>query len=112
MAHTRGEQAIFGLVGFLTFAQYTQEEVSNNLPSQTFKVYHTGSHNAHTLLQICLNTVLVFKALLSYPLPFYATARIMEENLFQGPPKTVLPCAYGDDKQASSCHMVTILTTP
>ena len=43
--------------------------------------------------------VLVLKALLSYPLPFYATAKIMEENLFQGPPRTVLPCAYGDDKQ-------------
>ena len=31
-------KAVFGLVGFLTFAQYTQEEVSNNLPSQGFKV--------------------------------------------------------------------------
>ena len=78
-------QAIFGLVGFLTFGENTQEEISNNLPSQNFK--------------ICLNLILVVKALLSYPLPYYATARIIEENLFLGRGKTDLPCAYGDDKQ-------------
>ena len=66
-SHSKIAQALFGLVGFLTFADGTQEEISNNLPSQQFKA--------------TLNLILVIKALLSYPLPYFATAKIMEENL-------------------------------
>lgn len=43
-------KATFGFFGFLTFAEYTQEEISNNLPGQQFKVV--------------LNLILVIKALL------------------------------------------------
>uniref|UniRef100_A0A915D3W5 Amino acid transporter transmembrane domain-containing protein n=1 Tax=Ditylenchus dipsaci TaxID=166011 RepID=A0A915D3W5_9BILA len=30
--------SIFGLIGFLTFAEFTQKEISNSLPNQLFKV--------------------------------------------------------------------------
>ena len=31
-------KALFGLIGFLTFAEFTQKEISNSLPNQAFKV--------------------------------------------------------------------------
>jgi vesicular inhibitory amino acid transporter len=33
-----GFKALFGLIGFLTFAEFTQKEISNSLPNQAFKV--------------------------------------------------------------------------
>jgi vesicular inhibitory amino acid transporter len=63
-------KALFGLIGFLTFAEFTQKEISNSLPNQPFKVM--------------INLVLVVKALLSYPLPFYAIVQLLTENLFRG----------------------------
>uniref|UniRef100_A0AC34RP00 Amino acid transporter transmembrane domain-containing protein n=1 Tax=Panagrolaimus sp. JU765 TaxID=591449 RepID=A0AC34RP00_9BILA len=45
-------KALFGLIGFLTFAEFTQKEISNSLPNQYFK--------------ILINIVLVVKALLCY----------------------------------------------
>jgi vesicular inhibitory amino acid transporter len=63
-------KALFGLIGFLTFAEFTQKEISNSLPNQTFKVI--------------INLVLVVKALLSYPLPFYAIVKLLTDNFFRG----------------------------
>lgn len=63
-------KALFGLIGFLTFAEFTQKEISNSLPNQGFKVM--------------INLVLVIKALLSYPLPFYAIVQLLTDNFFRG----------------------------
>jgi solute carrier family 32 (vesicular inhibitory amino acid transporter) len=63
-------KAIFGLIGYLTFAEFTQKEISNSLPNQFFK--------------IVMNFILVIKALLSYPLPYYATVKLITENFFRG----------------------------
>ncbi|ETN79874.1 transmembrane amino acid transporter protein [Necator americanus] len=63
-------KAIFGLCGYLTFGELTQPEISNSLPNQSFKVV--------------VNLVLVIKALLSYPLPFYAAVQLLKDNLFRG----------------------------
>ncbi|KAH7731633.1 vesicular GABA transporter [Aphelenchoides avenae] len=63
-------KAIFGLIGFLTFAELTQKEISNSLPNQFFKVV--------------VNLVLVVKALLSYQLPFYAMVQLLTDNFFRG----------------------------
>ena len=63
-------KALFGLIGFLTFAEFTQKEISNSLPNQYFK--------------ILINLVLVVKALLSYPLPFFAIVQLLTDNFFRG----------------------------
>ena len=63
-------KALFGLIGFLTFAELTQKEISNSLPNQYFK--------------IIVNIVLVIKALLSYPLPFFAIVQLLTDNFFRG----------------------------
>lgn len=63
-------KAVFGLIGYLTFAEYTQREISNSLPNQFFKTV--------------VNLVLVVKALLSYPLPFYAIVQLLGDNFFKG----------------------------
>lgn len=68
-------KSIFGLIGFLTFAEFTQKEISNSVPNQAFKVL--------------INLVLVIKALLSYPLPFYAIVQLLTDNFFRGISKTV-----------------------
>ena len=67
-------KALFAYVGFLTWGYETQEEITNNLPTQGFKA--------------TVNICLVIKALLSYPLPFYAAADILEQCLFRGKPET------------------------
>ncbi|KAI6235442.1 Vesicular GABA transporter [Aphelenchoides besseyi] len=77
-------KAVFGLIGFLTFSEYTQKEISNSLPNQFFKVI--------------INLVLVVKALLSYPLPFYAIVQLLTENFFRGVSVTVFSSCYGTDK--------------
>lgn len=68
-------KAIFGLIGFLTFAEFTQKEISNSLPNQTFK--------------IIVNLILVLKALFSYPLPYYAIVELLIQNFFRGTKNTM-----------------------
>lgn len=75
-------KAIFGYIGFLTFQEDTQEEVVNNLP--------TG-------LKTLVNIILVMKALLSYPLPYYAACELIEKELFLGKPDTRFPKIWGLD---------------
>ena len=62
-------KAIFGYIGFLTFQEDTDEEVVNNLSPW---------------LKTIVNLILVVKALLSYPLPYYAACELIEKELFQG----------------------------
>lgn len=76
-------KAVFGFVGFLTFDEYTQDEISNSLPNQQFK--------------ILVNVILMVKAMLSYPLPYYATVQIIRQNLFLGAPKTSFSGCFGAD---------------
>uniref|UniRef100_A0A0M3IFW8 Aa_trans domain-containing protein n=1 Tax=Ascaris lumbricoides TaxID=6252 RepID=A0A0M3IFW8_ASCLU len=68
-------KSVFGLLGFLTFGELTQNEISNSLPNQSFKVV--------------VNLVLVVKALLSYPLPYFAAVQLLKDNLFLGVKKTL-----------------------
>ncbi|CAB3402698.1 unnamed protein product [Caenorhabditis bovis] len=77
-------KVVFGLFGFLTFGELTQQEISNSLPNQGFK--------------ILVNLILVIKALLSYPLPFYAAVHLIKNNLFLGYPKTPFTSCYSPDK--------------
>ncbi|VDM49943.1 unnamed protein product, partial [Toxocara canis] len=74
-------KSVFGLLGFLTFGELTQNEISNSLPNQMFKVV--------------VNLVLVVKALLSYPLPYFAAVQLLKDNLFLGVKKTLFSSCYG-----------------
>uniref|UniRef100_A0A0K0DTJ6 Aa_trans domain-containing protein n=1 Tax=Strongyloides stercoralis TaxID=6248 RepID=A0A0K0DTJ6_STRER len=76
-------KVIFGLIGFLTFGEYTQKEISNSLPNQTFK--------------ILINLILVIKALLSYPLPYYAIVQLVMERFFNKNNKSVFRSCFGAD---------------
>jgi len=75
-------KAIFGYIGFLTFQEDTDEEVVNNLSPW---------------LKTIVNLILVIKALLSYPLPYYAACEMIEKELFQGKPKTKFPTIWALD---------------
>ncbi|EGT33656.1 hypothetical protein CAEBREN_17810 [Caenorhabditis brenneri] len=77
-------KVVFGMLGFLTFGELTQQEISNSLPNQSFK--------------ILVNLILVVKALLSYPLPFYAAVQLLKNNLFLGYPQTPFTSCYSPDK--------------
>jgi len=70
----------FSYSGFLTFGDDTQEVITNNLPNQTLK----------TVVNLCL----VAKALLSYPLPYFAAVELFETAMFRGRPETVFPSCY------------------
>lgn len=64
----KSEKALFGLVGFLTWQTDTDEVITNNLPTKELK--------------ILVNMILVIKALLSYPLPYFASVELLESSLF------------------------------
>nr|SVE93556.1 EOG090X04HR [Scapholeberis mucronata] len=70
-------KSLFGYVGFLTWTENTQEVITNNLPTQGFKGI--------------VNFILVVKALLSYPLPYYAALDLLERAMFKGRPDTLFP---------------------
>lgn len=53
----------FALIGFLTWQEDTAEVITNNLPTQQ--------------LRIVINLTLAIKALLSYPLPFFAACELI-----------------------------------
>ena len=68
---------------FLTFQNDTQQVITNNLRSPFFKA----------LVNFCL----VVKAMLSYPLPYYAVCNLLERGLFRGQPKTPFPTIWFQD---------------
>ena len=76
-------KALFAYVGFLTWGYETEEEITNNLPTQGFKA--------------TVNIILVIKALLSYPLPFFAAADTLEHSLFRNKPETPFPSFRNPD---------------
>eukprot|EP00095_Tigriopus_kingsejongensis_P000330 snap_masked-scaffold292_size219010-processed-gene-1.17 protein:Tk00330 transcript:snap_masked-scaffold292_size219010-processed-gene-1.17-mRNA-1 annotation:"hypothetical protein DAPPUDRAFT_23032" len=75
-------KGLFGYIGFLTWQEDTQEEVVNNLEPG---------------LKSLVNLILVIKALLSYPLPYYAACELLETELFKGKPETVFPSIWALD---------------
>lgn len=78
-------KAIFSYIGFLTWGISTQEVVTNNLPTQTFK--------------IIVNVILVAKALLSYPLPYYAAVDLIETAIFRGKGTTIFPKCLNEARE-------------
>ena len=76
-------KALFSYIGFLTWGEATQEVITNNLPTQVFK--------------IIVNVILVIKAMLSYPLPYFAAVDLMETSLFRGRDKTPFPSCTDDE---------------
>lgn len=84
-------KAIFALLGFLTFGQATQEVITNNLPTRGFKIF--------------INLILAVKALLSYPLPYFASAGLIETTLFKRKPTVNShPHGYGPQPLPSCWH--------
>lgn len=65
----------------MTFGEETQEVITNNLPTKGFK--------------IMVNVTLVIKALLSYPLPYYAAIHLLESSYFRGKPTDERPDGEG-----------------
>ncbi|CAF0948778.1 unnamed protein product [Brachionus calyciflorus] len=61
-------KALFGLVAFLTWQEGTKEVITNNLPTKELK--------------IIVNVILIIKALLSYPLPYFASVELLEASFF------------------------------
>ncbi|CAG5130425.1 unnamed protein product [Candidula unifasciata] len=78
-------KALFSYVGFLTWGFDTLEVVTNNLPS--------------TSLKHIVNFFLVCKAMLSYPLPFFASVDLLQTAFFQGRPKTCFSSCFDDSRQ-------------
>ncbi|XP_006815008.1 vesicular inhibitory amino acid transporter-like [Saccoglossus kowalevskii] len=76
-------KALFGYVGFLTWGWATKEVITDNLPSDVFRAI--------------VNIFLVVKALLSYPLPYFASVELIERHFFQGRPATFFPTCYALD---------------
>lgn len=75
-------KALFAYIAFLTWANDTEEVITNNL-SSGFKGV--------------INMILVIKAMLSYPLPFYAAIDLLEGSFFRGPPTTRFPSCFALD---------------
>ncbi|KAH9423544.1 hypothetical protein DERP_003825 [Dermatophagoides pteronyssinus] len=75
-------KALFALIGFLTFGEETQDVITNNLPTRGFRGL--------------VNLTLVTKALLSYPLPYFAAASLIESALFRSRPTEQRPDGEGD----------------
>ncbi|XP_061482072.1 vesicular inhibitory amino acid transporter-like [Rhineura floridana] len=69
-------KTIFALTAFLTWGEETKEVITDNLPS-----------SLQTLVNLCLLT----KALLSYPLPFFAVTEILHDYISWSHTSACLP---------------------
>ncbi|PNF17061.1 hypothetical protein B7P43_G00846 [Cryptotermes secundus] len=76
-------KSLFGYICFLTFQDDTQQVITNNLHSPGFKGL--------------VNFFLVLKAVLSYPLPYYAACELLERAFFKGRPETIFPTIWALD---------------
>uniref|UniRef100_A0A3Q2TY10 Vesicular inhibitory amino acid transporter n=1 Tax=Fundulus heteroclitus TaxID=8078 RepID=A0A3Q2TY10_FUNHE len=77
-------KGLFALVAYLTWADATREVITDNLPST---------------IRAVVNLFLVAKALLSYPLPFFAAVEVLEKSLFQDGGRAMFPDCYGPGGQ-------------
>ncbi|ELT88019.1 hypothetical protein CAPTEDRAFT_225531 [Capitella teleta] len=73
-------KAGFAYIGYITFGVATMEVITNNLPNHSMRVI--------------INLILVIKALLSYPLPYFQAADLLEASFFKGRPETPFPSCY------------------
>lgn len=73
-------KAGFAWIGFLTFGFATKEVITNSLPSRS--------------MRIIVNLFLVIKALLSYPLPYFAAVELIETTFFGADSSRVFPSCY------------------
>ena len=80
-------KGLFALVAYLTWADATKEVITDNLPST---------------IRAVVNIFLVAKALLSYPLPFFAAVEVLEKSFFQDGGRAVFPDCYGPNGQLKS----------
>ncbi|KAK0088666.1 hypothetical protein PV325_011085 [Microctonus aethiopoides] len=78
-------KSVFGWICFLTFQNDTQQVITNNLHSTGFKGL--------------VNIFLVIKAVLSYPLPYYAACELLERAFLRGRPKTIFPTIWTVDHE-------------
>ncbi|XP_062387378.1 vesicular inhibitory amino acid transporter-like [Sardina pilchardus] len=78
-------KGLFALVAYLTWADDTKEVITDNLPGG---------------IRAVVNIFLVSKALLSYPLPFFAAVEVLEKSFFQG--GGIFPDCYGPGRQLKS----------
>ncbi|XP_019624192.1 PREDICTED: vesicular inhibitory amino acid transporter-like [Branchiostoma belcheri] len=76
-------KSIFAYICFLTWAETTQEVITDNLPNAAFRAL--------------VNVLLTAKALLSYPLPYYQAVELIERDFFQGHDLTRFPSCYATD---------------
>ncbi|XP_033112430.1 vesicular inhibitory amino acid transporter-like [Anneissia japonica] len=74
---------LFAYLCFLVWGRDTSDVITENLTSEMFKGF--------------VNIFLVIKALLSYPLPYYAAVELLERALFQGMPTTPFPSCFAQD---------------
>ncbi|XP_056462834.1 vesicular inhibitory amino acid transporter [Gadus chalcogrammus] len=79
-------KGLFALVAYLTWADATKEVITDNLPST---------------IRAVVNLFLVAKALLSYPLPFFAAVEVLEKSFF-GDGGRAFPDCYGADGRLKS----------
>ena len=54
-------------------------------------------NNINGWFKLTVNMVLVVKALLSYPLPYYAACDLIEHEMFRGKPETQFPSIWSLD---------------
>ncbi|KAM9483217.1 vesicular inhibitory amino acid transporter [Clarias gariepinus] len=80
-------KGLFALVAYLTWADETKEVITDNLPSG---------------IRAVVNIFLVSKALLSYPLPFFAAVEVLEKTFFQEGRRAFFPDCYGGDGRLKS----------
>ncbi|XP_070767167.1 vesicular inhibitory amino acid transporter-like [Enoplosus armatus] len=80
-------KGLFALVAYLTWADATKEVITDNLPST---------------IRAVVNLFLVAKALLSYPLPFFAAVEVLEKSFFQDGGRAFFPDCYGPGGQLKS----------
>lgn len=80
-------KGLFALVAYLTWADATKEVITDNLPST---------------IRAVVNLFLVSKALLSYPLPFFAAVEVLEKSLFQDGGRAFFPDCYSPGGQLKS----------
>ncbi|XP_032377275.1 vesicular inhibitory amino acid transporter [Etheostoma spectabile] len=80
-------KGLFALVAYLTWADATKEVITDNLPST---------------IRAVVNIFLVAKALLSYPLPFFAAVEVLEKSFFQDGGRALFPDCYGPTGQLKS----------
>ncbi|KAG9277852.1 vesicular inhibitory amino acid transporter [Astyanax mexicanus] len=80
-------KGLFALVAYLTWADATKEVITDNLPPG---------------IRAVVNLFLVAKALLSYPLPFFAAVEVLEKTFFQDGSRAFFPDCYGGDGRLKS----------